>query len=203
MKSLIESLFDSDLVSKQSDDMIRLGVQNQLHEIAKSNPEISWRVENNSDGSISNIIRIKHTIYPADTSVCPKCSFATMFEVVFEKDLELYVYLPAIHFYIEGPDKLQRKYNNYVPLSVRMKPRPPYIKLYGERDVEPLSMRSSRAMGFLYDDLRQIINNFYSKETLRLMQVYADTYMETGKRPTPIMNKIAGNVCKIYSKFNY
>lgn len=201
MKSLIESLFDSDLVSKQSDDMIRLDVQNQLQKIAKSNPEISWRVENNRDGSISNIICIKHDVYPADTSVCPKCSFAVIFEAVFEKDLKLYVYLPVIHFFIEAPDKLQRNYNNYTPLSI--KPRPPYIKSFGERDIKPLSMRSSREMSFLYNDLKQIINNFYNKETLRLMQIYADTYMETGKRPTPIMNKIAGNVCKIYSKFNY
>lgn len=203
MKSLSESLFDSDLVSKQTDDMIRLAVQNQLQEIAKSNPEIEWSVVDNSDRSRSVRIGIDHTVYPTNSSICDKCSFSTIFEVVISEDLELYVYLTPIFFFVEGPSKLQRKYNNYSPLDVRIKPKPPYIKFPGRHEVEPVPMRDSRAMSFFYDDLRQLINNFYNPQTLSLMQRYTDTYMETDKRPTPIMNKIVDNVRKIYSKFNY
>ena len=205
MKSLSESLFDGDLISKETDDMVRIGVQNQLREITKLNPNVSFQIIQNRDGTESNVIRLEQIIHPTDTSTLSECRFLITFEIVFIKNLKLYAYLSDLHFFVQGSDKLQRKYNNYLSLNSHLKPKPPYIKsLPGlQENVKLISMRHSKEINFLYDDLKQIIKNFYDRKTISLMQQYTDTYMETGKRPTPIMNKIAGNVCKIYSKFNY
>jgi hypothetical protein len=64
-------------------------------------------------------------------------------------------------------------------------------------------MRDSEEMDCIYDDLKQIISNFYNEETLSLMQQYADTYIETDKKPRPIMSKIINLISKIYSKSRY
>lgn len=186
MKSLQESLFDDDLVTKKSTDYACEEFIRDLKKMQNINPDIDVDVIDNriwrSNSFRTRSIRIKAEHLNKMTTEWGK--FYMIFEIVIPGQSESvdrwFMYTP--HLYFASTNDLK---NTYEIMSSFLKK--PYVGIVNLEDPDCPKITDEKLTSDCVKSIKRCIENFYEKQTINLMDDISNDN-EDSKRPITLTN---------------